>query len=86
MQSVGKEIPDQARKKMGGEGRKEKSSKTQVSKYVGNEAVFCTHARTYPHTLTHTFTHARRSTARRPEDRGSALRLRLRTEARSGAC
>lgn len=57
VQSVGKEIPDQARKKMGGEGRKEKSSKTQVSKYVGNEAVFCTHARTYPHTLTHTHSH-----------------------------
>lgn len=44
--------------------------------------MFHTHA--HIHLRTHTFTHARRSTARRPEDRGPALRLRLRTEARSG--
>lgn len=57
MQSVGKEIPDQARKKMGGEGRKEKSSKTQVSKYVGNEAVFArTQARTHSLSYTHIHT------------------------------
>lgn len=75
-------------KKLGGEGRKEKSSKTQVSKYVGNEAVFHTRAHTHTLARTHTLlhTHARRSTARRPEDHGPALRLRLRTEARSGAC
>lgn len=79
-------------KKIGRGGRKEKSSKTQVSKYVGKRGSVPhtpTYVHTHTHTLTlslwHTLTHAR-STARRPEGHGPALRLRLGTAARSGAC
>lgn len=58
VQSVGKEIPDQARKKLGGEGRKEKSSKTQVSKYIGKQgSVPHAHAHTLCFTLSLTDTH-----------------------------